>query len=82
MQRFSARVSSAVVETLADEDAVCETKVDCDCDDDGDKAGPGAAGEVCDVADEPDEEEEEGDGFCIAVAVVFNQLWNLFGVRD
>ena len=68
MQRFSARVSSAVVETLADED--------------GDKAGPGAAGEVCDVADEPDEEEEEGDGFCIAVAVVFNQLWNLFGVRD
>lgn len=67
---------------MADEDTVRETKVYCNCDNDWDKAGPGAAGEVCDVADEPDEEEEEGDGFCVAVAVVFNQLGDLFEVRD
>jgi hypothetical protein len=59
---------------LPDQDAICDTEVDGDRDNHGDEPGPGATGEVCDVADEPDEEEEKGDGLCVTIAVVFDEL--------
>ena len=66
-----------VVETLRNEDSVRETEVYRDGDDDGDEAGPNAPNEVRYVADEPDKDEEEGDGLCVSIAVVFNELGDL-----
>lgn len=73
----SARISNVVVHALPDKNTVRDAEVDGDCDDDGDKTRPDATREVCDVAEEPDEEKEEGDGFGVAVAVVFDQLGHL-----
>lgn len=66
-----------VVEALANEDAVCDAEVECDGDDDGDETGPEATNEIGYVANEPDEDEKEGDGFCVSVVVVFDQLGDL-----
>lgn len=62
---------------MANEDAVCDAEVECDGDDDGDETGPEATNKIGYVANEPDEDEEEGDGFCVSIAVVFDQLGDL-----
>ena len=66
-----------VGETLRNEDSVRETEVYRDGDYDGDETGPKASNEVRYVADEPDKDEEEGDGLCVSIAVVFNELGDL-----
>jgi hypothetical protein len=72
-----ARVLDVVVDTLADKDEVGEAEVDGESDDGGDEAGPESAGEVGDVADEPDDEEGEGDAVGRALLVVFYELGDL-----
>lgn len=62
---------------MADKDEVCEAKVDGEGDDGGDEAGPEGAGEVGDVAYEPDDEEGEGDAVGGALFVVFYELGDL-----
>lgn len=58
------RVLEIVVYALRYEDEVCEAEVDCERDNGGDEACPDGAGEVGDVADEPDGEEGERYAFC------------------
>lgn len=58
-QGFMSRSPFLVVETLRNEDSVCETEVYRDGDYDGDETGPKASNEVRYVADEPDKDEEE-----------------------
>lgn len=70
-----------VVETLRNEDSVCETEVYRDGDYDGDETGPKASNEVRYVADEPDKDEEEGDGLCVSIAVVLIELGDLLEGR-
>ena len=50
----SSLVSDVVVQTLRDEHEVGETKICCEGDDGGYEIGPESAGEVGDVAEEPD----------------------------
>jgi hypothetical protein len=76
---LAARVFEVVVDALRDEDEVCEAEVDCECDDGRDEAGPEGAGQVGDVADEPDGEEGEGDAVGGALFVVFEELGDLVG---
>lgn len=72
------RAAILVVQALRDEDPVRETEVDRYGDDDGHETCPDTSNEVGDVADEPDEDEEEGNGFCVSIAVVFDQLGDLY----
>lgn len=58
---FQTGILDVKIETLADEDAVCEAEVDGNGDNDGDEMCPEGAYEVCNVTDEPDEEESDGD---------------------
>ena len=68
----ASRITRLVVETLSDENPVRDTEVYGDSDNDGDETGPGTSDQIGDIADEPDEEKEQGDGFGVAVAVVFD----------
>jgi len=72
-------VQRVVVDALGNQNEVGEAEVDGQRDDGGDEAGPERAGEVGDVADEPDGEEGEGDAFGGGLAVVFDQLGDLGG---
>ena len=72
-----APVDDVVVKTLADEHTVCDAEIDCNRNDDGHETSPSCTYEIADVAYEPDEDETEGDSFSGAVAVVFDQLWDL-----
>lgn len=49
-------------------------------DNDGYETGPSASDQVGDIANEPDEEKEERDGFSIAITVVLNELGDLHAV--
>ena len=62
---------------MRDEDQVGEAEIDCEGDDGGDEPGPEGAGEVGDVAEEPDGEEGEGDAVCGGLGVVFDELGDL-----
>lgn len=77
---LAARVLHVVVDALRYEDEVGEAKVDCEGSNGGHKISPECAGEVGDVANEPDCEEGKRDAICRARLVVFYELGDLWGL--
>lgn len=71
-------VLDVVVHALGDEDQVCEAEVDGKCGNGGDELGPEGASEVSDVAYEPYGEEGERYAIGGGLAVVFNELRDLW----
>lgn len=56
---------------------VCDAEVHGQRDDGGHETGPQGAGEVGDIADEPDGQEDQGDPVCGARLIVLDQLGDL-----
>ena len=74
-----AGILDVVVHALGDEDQIREAEVNCERNHGGHELGPQRAGEVGDVAYEPDGEEGQRDAVCGGLAVVLDELGDLFG---